>query len=133
MSFEILFNNTINPQLTFMILCSRYEQAFVSTMIKDYQANLWIGLNDLHTEGTYSWVGNTPVSYVNWERGKPSYNYYADCVAMKTGKVSLGRWDVQVCSAFQGYICEAGEYSLYSSMNKIYIFSNLHFDRSERI
>lgn len=89
---------------------SMYEQAFVTTMIKNYKGILWIGLNDLHTEGTYMWADNSPVNYVNWEKGKPSYNYYADCVAMTTGnQVSIGRWDVQSCTNFHGYICESGE------------------------
>jgi hypothetical protein len=31
--------------------------------------NLWIGLNDLVTEGTFVWTSGEPVSYTNWRTG----------------------------------------------------------------
>ncbi|KAK3750396.1 hypothetical protein QZH41_005564 [Actinostola sp. cb2023] len=98
-------NGNMNGSL--VSINNMYEQAFISTVINGYHGNLWIGLNDIHTEGTYAWIDNNPVTFVNWEKGKPSYSYYSDCVDMMTTKASLGRWDVQACTNFHGYICEA--------------------------
>jgi len=33
--------------------------------------NLWIGLNDLETEGTYAWADGTPLDYTHWRENEP--------------------------------------------------------------
>ncbi|XP_048579859.1 uncharacterized protein LOC5521691 isoform X2 [Nematostella vectensis] len=89
-----------------VVINNLYEQAFLTTMLASNRGNVWIGLNDLHTEGTFGWVDYSSVAYTNWIAGKPGWSYWADCVGMSTSSSSLGEWDVEVCSGFQGYVCE---------------------------
>ena len=41
---------------------------------------LWIGLNDVATEGTFGWVSGEPVAFTNWAQGSPNNNWNADHV-----------------------------------------------------
>ena len=70
--------------------------------------NFWIGLNDIHTEGSFIWTNNGPKRHTNWNGGEPSNSYYKDCVEM-VPYGSAGKWNVAYCSKIQGYICEAGK------------------------
>jgi len=36
--------------------------------------NLWIGLTDKSSEGTFSWISGEPVTFTNWATGEPSNN-----------------------------------------------------------
>lgn len=36
--------------------------------------NLWIGFNDLATEGVFEWVSGEAVTFTNWNAGEPSNN-----------------------------------------------------------
>ncbi|XP_061441866.1 LOW QUALITY PROTEIN: macrophage mannose receptor 1-like [Rhineura floridana] len=66
---------------------------------------LWIGLNDLKVQMYFEWTDGTPVTYTNWQRGKPTHvsNRQEDCVVMK-GKD--GFWADQCCDVKLGYICK---------------------------
>jgi hypothetical protein len=66
--------------------------------------NLWIGLNDLITEGTFVWADETEVVYTNWYEDHPLGNLY-DCVAMDS---SSQKWVNEECNkGFQmGAVCE---------------------------
>ena len=45
----------------------------------------WIGLNDLDTEGTFTWTSGSPVSFENWSPGEPdNFPIDQDFVAINT-------------------------------------------------
>ena len=50
--------------------------------------DIWIGLNDLDSEGTYVFSDGTPMSehwYIsNWAEGEPNNNNNEDCVVFAT-------------------------------------------------
>lgn len=51
------------------------EQAFVLENFGSYlgiQRLLWIGLNDVQTEGTFRWISGEPVTYTAWAPGEPN-------------------------------------------------------------
>jgi hypothetical protein len=50
------------------------ENAWVATTFLNYggmSRDLWTGLNDVATEGTYQWVSGEPFTYSNWQPGQP--------------------------------------------------------------
>jgi hypothetical protein len=65
-------------------------------------AEVWLGLNDLATEGTFLWEAEeSPVSYDNWEVSQP--NGDGDCGAMS---LSAGDWYDRGCAETKPYVCE---------------------------
>jgi len=70
------------------------EQAFVFGKFKG-AGNLWIGLSDQTTEGTFQWLNTEPFVFKNWNAGQPDdKNGNEDCVAV-TG---TGKWSDLNCS-----------------------------------
>lgn len=67
--------------------------------------DMWIGLGDAATEGTYEWVTGAPLNYDNWGPGQPSEIDPAhDCVGME----GSGRWNDVGCGVFElrEFVCE---------------------------
>ena len=46
------------------------EDAFLGSIIQP--DHLWIGLTDLHLEGNWSWIDQTPLTYTPWRPDQPS-------------------------------------------------------------
>uniref|UniRef100_A0A671U1P3 Mannose receptor, C type 1b n=1 Tax=Sparus aurata TaxID=8175 RepID=A0A671U1P3_SPAAU len=64
---------------------------------------LWIGLNDIRTEGLFDWSDHSPVTFTSWEFGKPSVSTGAeDCVIIAGEK---GNWGDRSCDEQHGFIC----------------------------
>jgi len=62
---------------------------------------LFIGLNDVHVEGTFVWADGTPIDYVNWGGGQPDNNTgngnwagqnWGDIALRDSGPVLAGQW-----------------------------------------
>jgi len=75
-------------------------------------ANAWLGLHDMHSEGEHRWEDQTSLSYTNWQPGQPDnsgtflwWGSGEDCVEMNTG-YSL-RWNDQDCDNQNIYICRS--------------------------
>eukprot|EP00117_Sycon_ciliatum_P007514 scpid20721/ scgid10588/ Macrophage mannose receptor 1; C-type lectin domain family 13 member D; C-type lectin domain family 13 member D-like; Macrophage mannose receptor 1-like protein 1 len=65
-------------------------------------SSYWIGLNDMQTQGQYSWsTGNTLV-YNNWRSGEPNNPLDEDCVEMDDSSY----WNDQGCSTQRSFICK---------------------------
>lgn len=61
---------------------------------------LWIGLNDIRTEGLFDWSDQSHVSFTSWEYGKPGLSTDGDdCV--------LIRGEVRPCAYLFIYMCLA--------------------------
>ena len=43
---------------------------------------LWIGLNDIHVEGSFRWASGAPVTYTRWAGGEPNGGTNENAVAM---------------------------------------------------
>ena len=48
------------------------EDAWVFERFKASGRYLWLGLNDIASEGTYMWVSGDTSSYLNWADGEPN-------------------------------------------------------------
>ena len=65
---------------------------------------IWIGLNDIASEGRFSWPDGTPFLYKNWARGHPNNNGNADCVAMPAEQPGALWFSLQ-CQEELAYVC----------------------------
>ncbi|XP_051241651.1 hepatic lectin-like isoform X2 [Dicentrarchus labrax] len=63
-----------------MIINSEEEQDFT----RQLKNNMWIGLTDSETEGTWKWVDGTPLTTSYWMDGEPNNSdLKEDCVEVK--------------------------------------------------
>lgn len=79
------------------------ENKFIMSLYPSGYSNYaWIGMQD-PTEGTFTWVDNTPVQYTNWQPGEPNNANNEDCVVMLPG----GHWnDAQCTNAYTVFFCK---------------------------
>ncbi|XP_023191646.1 macrophage mannose receptor 1-like [Xiphophorus maculatus] len=64
---------------------------------------LWIGLNDIKTEGLFDWTDHTTVTFTSWEFGKPQgATNQNDCVLIRGEN---GNWADRDCKENHGFIC----------------------------
>merc|ERR1711979_97996 len=84
-------------------IASLSENSVVQTLLAGME--VYIGLSDTATEGTYLWTDGSSPTYTNWATGqpKPGTGATQDCVKMKLD----GTWDDVGCnkSTFD-FICE---------------------------
>ena len=65
---------------------SQAENNYMASLITAHQ-HMWIGLNDVASEGDYVWVDGTPFDFVNWASGEPNNSNNEDYVQMVTPTV----------------------------------------------
>uniref|UniRef100_A0A8P4K6E4 C-type lectin domain-containing protein n=1 Tax=Dicentrarchus labrax TaxID=13489 RepID=A0A8P4K6E4_DICLA len=85
-----------------MIINSEEEQVY-----RNILDNMWIGLTDSETEGTWKWVDGTPLTTSYWMDGEP-YNYdlkEEDCVEVKQHE-KKNSWNDKPCDLPNFWICE---------------------------
>jgi hypothetical protein len=94
-------------------------QKIISTLTCDgmWRA-VWLGMNDLASQGTYVWTDKSPATYFKWNSLSPSRTYQGrpeNCVVMftctapqyMTNGVVLQQWNDASCTLEQyPYICE---------------------------
>ena len=64
---------------------------------------MWIGLNDVTTEGTFRWLDGSHVTYTKWASNLPDNQEEHDCVRMT---VDEGTWDETSCGKKLPFVCE---------------------------
>ncbi|MHB8519117.1 MAG: FG-GAP-like repeat-containing protein [Limisphaerales bacterium] len=65
------------------------ENSWINQTFSGY-GDLWIGLNDMLSQGTFVWTSNDPSTYSNWSGGEPNNsNGYESAVRM----YGNGTWD----------------------------------------
>ncbi|KAM8849999.1 macrophage mannose receptor 1-like isoform 1-T1 [Spinachia spinachia] len=80
------------------------DQSFVISQLGFASTDeLWIGLNDIKTEGLFDWSDHSTVSFTSWEYGKPfTFTEEDDCVLIRGEN---GNWADRSCSEKHGFIC----------------------------
>uniref|UniRef100_A0A3Q3MEK2 Mannose receptor, C type 1b n=1 Tax=Labrus bergylta TaxID=56723 RepID=A0A3Q3MEK2_9LABR len=77
------------------------DQSFVISQLGYASIDeLWIGLNDVRTEGLFDWSDHSAVTFTSWEFGKPAASTDADDCVLIRGEV-WNRW----CDETHGFIC----------------------------
>ena len=93
-----------------------YENAFIVKSLPLYADSdsrmnyMWIGLNDVQTEGLYEYTDHGPVMFTSWRRNQPDdYQHQEDCghiYAYAAEHLYNGMWNDLTCTGKQGWICE---------------------------
>jgi hypothetical protein len=63
----------------------------------------WVGLNDIASEGAFTWTDGTPFDYTAWAGGEPNDANNEDCAHLANW--AGGGWNDIQCSAELRYIC----------------------------
>ncbi|XP_063446745.1 perlucin-like protein [Mytilus trossulus] len=89
---------------------AKTQQFLTDLMIKINSIGMYIGLNDLVTEGTFHWIANgKQATYFNWGPTQPNNRGgNENCVAMRVDPV-IGfnySWTDGPCTVPTTYICE---------------------------
>uniref|UniRef100_A0A8C3ALJ6 Mannose receptor, C type 1b n=1 Tax=Cyclopterus lumpus TaxID=8103 RepID=A0A8C3ALJ6_CYCLU len=80
------------------------DQSFVISQLGFASTDeLWIGLNDIQTEGLFDWSDHSTVSFTSWEFGKPTVSTDTDDCVLIRGE--NGNWADRSCSEKHGFIC----------------------------
>jgi hypothetical protein len=81
------------------------ENAFVLSTSQGIESgNVWLGGNDLVTEGTWMWDDGSDLVYDNWNSGEPNDSgSNEDCMEMRSGD---GLWNDAVCTRVRTFVCE---------------------------
>ena len=79
------------------------EQSFVSSL--KGPGSMWLGLDDCLEESVFVWVDSTPLTYTNWNDGRPGGvgKDDKDCVIMTEN----GQWSDVNCDNQFSYMCRA--------------------------
>uniref|UniRef100_A0A3P9MVY0 C-type lectin domain-containing protein n=1 Tax=Poecilia reticulata TaxID=8081 RepID=A0A3P9MVY0_POERE len=84
------------------------EHNFVNTMIKSFdltQAFTWIGLTDLHKEGSWMWSDGSKMDFLLFEEGQPD-NADANENCGHTNMYTQYKWNDIVCSREFSFACK---------------------------
>ncbi|XP_060599605.1 macrophage mannose receptor 1-like [Ruditapes philippinarum] len=89
---------------------SENEKDFIALHVNGVSTSVWLGMQDLDTDGHFDWTDNSPLDYSNWAPNEPSSNHYdayahEPCVEMWTNGDNLGLWNDVKCSVSRGFLC----------------------------
>ncbi|XP_078354358.1 C-type mannose receptor 2-like isoform X1 [Oculina patagonica] len=97
-------NDSLRGYLRDLMIIRRALTGEELTSMADPFGGVWIGLNDVTTEGTYRWPDGSHVTYTKWSYNLPDdQNGYQDCVRMT---VDEGAWDDTSCAKQLPFVCE---------------------------
>ena len=77
----------------------------------------WLGLNDISTEGTFSWADRAAGNFTAWAKNQPNNFGEEDCVHA-LGVEHKYEWNDVKCSDCHQYTCKKGKISKISVSNK---------------
>jgi hypothetical protein len=85
-------------------ISSQQENDYVVSIASGY-TNIWIGYNDIKSEGVFVWEdGSETSSYTNWDTKQPdNWQNNEDCGQIWSG----GKWNDNVCTYYFQFVCEA--------------------------
>ena len=84
-------------------ITNRNEDVLLDLIAGVPTSPIWIGYNDIETEGEFKWADGTNSSYTNWEIGQPD-NYAGN--EQCTEKFYINpKWNDDNCQYLRNYFC----------------------------
>ncbi|XP_069508979.1 C-type lectin domain family 3 member A [Ambystoma mexicanum] len=68
------------------------------------ETEIWLGINDMVTEGKFVDVNGIAINYFNWNKAQPNGGKRENCALLNQS--AQGRWQDEVCRSLKKYICE---------------------------
>ncbi|XP_071505817.1 macrophage mannose receptor 1-like [Diadema antillarum] len=94
-----------NNQAELAVLTSRDMNTWLAQQTSIYPEVFWIGLHDIQSDGSFTWVDGTPLDpgMANWAPTEPNNidGIGEDCVEM----YASGKWNDEQCLAINWFIC----------------------------
>ncbi|XP_054482880.1 lactose-binding lectin l-2-like [Anoplopoma fimbria] len=82
------------------------EQNFINALIKNFdhlEGSTWIGLTDIHKEGSWMWSDGSTVDFSFWSTGEPNNAGQEHCVHANYDRYL--KWNDGQCSATYPSVC----------------------------
>ena len=70
----------------------------------------WIGLQDLQSNGSFTWIDGSGVNFTYWAPNRPNRLRKDQHCVHTVGPTRGYRWNDVTCSACHGYTCKRGLY-----------------------
>lgn len=97
-------------QATVLCVENGEENDFVYSNHPTVKNGIWLGLNDVVSEGVYVWQPGCPSTLINWysSAGEPNnFNGNEDCGEIRSlNTAGSGMWNDQSCTNTRGCTCE---------------------------
>uniref|UniRef100_A0A8D0GWZ1 C-type lectin domain-containing protein n=1 Tax=Sphenodon punctatus TaxID=8508 RepID=A0A8D0GWZ1_SPHPU len=79
------------------------ENAAVQQIVFTHDKSVFLGINDIQTEGKFTYLDGKPIVYSNWQPGEPNNDKgIEDCVQV----FSTGKWNDKSCDERLLILCE---------------------------
>ncbi|XP_007547868.1 ladderlectin-like, partial [Poecilia formosa] len=99
----------VNQGANLVSIHSLAEENFVKMLIRNFdpiESPNWIGLSDIHKDGTYFWSDGSRFNFMFWNAGEPNNNGGPEpCV--HTNRGSAKRWNDTLCRLKYSFVCKA--------------------------
>ncbi|XP_026204869.1 lactose-binding lectin l-2-like [Anabas testudineus] len=97
----------VSQRANLVSIHSLEEENFVKSLIMNFdlaQGDTWIGLSDIHKEGSWMWSDGCPVKFVYWDSRQPdNYKELEHCGENNHG--SELKWNDHLCSNLFSSVC----------------------------
>ncbi|EMP28762.1 Pulmonary surfactant-associated protein D [Chelonia mydas] len=79
------------------------ENAAIQQIVVLYNKLVFLGINDIQTEGRFKYLNGENIVYSNWQTGEPNNDKgIEDCVEV----YSSGKWNDKPCGEKRLIVCE---------------------------
>uniref|UniRef100_A0AC34G5L9 C-type lectin domain-containing protein n=1 Tax=Panagrolaimus sp. ES5 TaxID=591445 RepID=A0AC34G5L9_9BILA len=91
-----------------------FINVFIAEQAKHFfKSNFWFGLTDLKSKGNWSWIDETQLNFVDWDKGQPQNMSGFDCAEVI---LNSGKWQTGNCFDEKPYVCMVKALSVTSTI-----------------
>lgn len=83
-------------------ILSVYENAHIKRFVAESgNSDIWIGLRDIYTEGSWEWADGSPAKFFNWADTEPNGGRNENCVI-----IDIDGWRDYSCGVKKTFVCK---------------------------